>query len=80
MSVQNEPMSEVSALSKDDATVQLVREIRKQKYHPKSIDMYLGNLNLPGLVKILKSRNVYYSASNKLQSKVLKIILSSVYK
>jgi hypothetical protein len=50
MSVQNEPMSEdtvmhyrYSALSKDDATVQLVRENQKQKYHLKSTEMYLGN-------------------------------------
>jgi hypothetical protein len=50
MSVQNEPMSEetVNALQvfstfQDDATVQLVREIQKQKYHLKSTEMYLGN-------------------------------------
>jgi hypothetical protein len=86
MSVQNEPMSEetVNALQvfstfKGEATVQLVREIQKQKYHLKSTEMYLGNSNLPDLVKILKSRNISYSASSKLQSKVLRRMLSSEF-
>jgi hypothetical protein len=43
MSIQNKPMSEETVNALQDATVQLIREIQKQKYHLKYTEMYLGN-------------------------------------